>query len=212
MAKKTPPMYVRGRFILKAPWVAISTMVYKVIAVRALKDLYEDGLDPYKDIYLANGLIDGQPYDDYTFNYQNELNELANVITLYGDDGSLIYVPDTYILSYPNMGDIPYNHIILSISCGALADYIDLGPLKTQITDIAMATTGISVEVLENRAPSVNTPTPEEHEVIETGRLAAITNMETDFARANRLQTQVDELLVINQSLVQTLIDEGIIP
>lgn len=211
MAKRTPPMYVRGRFQLKAPWIAINTMVYKVIAIRALKDLYEDGLDPYKEIYFVNGLVDGQPYTDYTFNYQGELEQLANIVTLYGDDGSLIYVPDTYILSYPAMGDISYSHVILSISCGAMADYIDLGPLKTAITELAMATTGIEVEVLENRAPSVNTPTPEQHEVIETARLAAITNMETDYARANRLQNQYTEILAQNQSLIQTMIDEGLI-
>lgn len=212
MAKKTPPLLIRGRFTLKMPWVAVPTKLYTVIAIRQFKDIYDAGIDVYSQYYQPMGLTDGAPYGAETFSFQSEVSQLANIVTLYADDGETIFVPDTWILKYPDSGDVKYSHVVLSLSAGAVPDYLDFSALKTMLANLVAQTTGVVVTVNEHRAPSTTQPTAAEHEVLEAARIGAITLLETDYARALRLQAVIDRQNQERATLIAILEDNSLWP
>lgn len=210
-AKKTPPIYARGRYVLHPPYdsLIIASKLYTNIAIRSLKDVYEDGLDPYTEYYLSQGLIEGQS----GFSIRSEQEALANIITLLRDDNEqIIYVPDTYIAAFPNMADVKYNQVAISIDAGALPDYLVLTALQTSLANLTSSVLGVTPTVYINKAPSSNNPTPEQHDAIEAARLAAITNRETDVVKINKLKARIVQLEQTNLALTTILEDNGWLP
>ena len=213
--KKTPPMYARGRYVLTAPWdtdVNVSK-TYTCIAIRSFKDIYEDGLDVEKEFYNPKGLVNGQLYAGTPFNFAGEKEVLANIVTLLRDDNQqYIYVPDTYIAAYPDMADVKYNQLILSMNFGALPDYLDLSAIKTSLASAVGSMIGKVPEVKEHRAPSANTPTPTQHDALEATRLGNITNKETEYVKIKRLEQLAISKDAQIAKLTSILTDNGWLP
>ena len=55
MSKLTPPLNVKGRFVLKSPWEVPPTVIYECIAIRSFEDIYKRGLDVYEAFYVPYG-------------------------------------------------------------------------------------------------------------------------------------------------------------
>lgn len=186
MAKKTPPLHTRGRYTLKQPWSTDATTLWECYAIRSFDDIYKLSVDVYQQYYAPKNL------DEATF--QADRQEGANIITLMNGNGDVLYVPDTYILAYPSMDNVPYSHVILSMSVGALPDYLDLTFLGEQIAAVASDVIGYVPTVKVHRAPTVNAFTPTQHEEAEAGRLAAVKLLTTDHARLQQAQATIDAL------------------
>lgn len=205
MPRRTPPIYARGRYTLIMPWAADPAKIYTCQAIRSFSDLAELEIDPFTEFYQPMGLADTVYQDDKALN--------ATIITLTSDnDDEVIYVPDTYIQSFPNMENIRYAHIVLSASIGPVPDYLDLAFLKTQIQNNILDVIGMNTTVNENRVPHSGAVAPLDHDVLETARLANITLQETDHAKAKRYKDMYDSLLLKYNTLQQLAIDGGLIP
>ena len=109
-----PVVNAKGRFTLKSPFIAKNTVVYTVIAVRKISDLYLKGEDVYVDYYKSAGLENGVNLNGEVFDFNEEVKSKPVIVTLEGTDGTIIYVPSTYILSSPTSGDVTYSRLILS--------------------------------------------------------------------------------------------------
>lgn len=203
MAKLTPPLHTRGRYTLKEPFIADPTTLYTCEAVRTFRDIRERGYDPFKEFYEPMGLSLEQFQQDALIN--------ASIVTLTSEDKPIIYVPDTYILSYPNQQLVPYKHIVLSISLGMIPDYVDLSFLSNQISGVVSDVIGSTSEVKLHNVPTLSSLTPEEHDVLEAARQAAITLRTTDRANVLLLQRQNTALIERLQTLEQILKNEGLI-
>jgi hypothetical protein len=188
--KNTPPLRARGRYVLRNPWVANPGKLYTNMAIRTFEDVYELGTDVYETYYVPMGLANGTVVGGTPFSFATERNLQPNIITLEADDGEIIYVPDTFIQSYPNMGEVKYSHVILAVTLGALPDNNDLSYVKDEIQSLVAQIYGVNATVQEARAPSTGNPTAIEHEALEAARAAAITLLETDRAKALRLQAE----------------------
>lgn len=211
--KKTPPLLTKGRYTVAAPFTVNPTSIYTCVAIRSFSDIYQLGYDVYKTYYEPMGLVNGTVVGSTTFDFNVERNKQPNIITLRSEEGTFLYVPDTYITSFPDMGDILYNHMVLSVSLGALPDYLDLSSLKAAIQSIVAQHFGVASSVVsEHRTPSTNNPTRTQHEVLETARLAAITLLETDHAKALRLQVQNTLLQNKINALTAILDNNGLLP
>lgn len=204
----TPGIRLRGRYILKTPWVANPGKVYECEAIRSFDDLAKLGVDPYETFYLPAGLVNGQPYDSVTFSFDAERQADANIVTLRSDDGEYLYVPDTYILSIPNMGGVKYDQVVLSVNLSAIPGYLDLSPLKTDLANRVSQIIGISTTVEENRVASSNQPSSAAHDAAEAARTAAISVFKTDhmllqeaLVRNTQLQATVNALVAKLQAL-----------
>ena len=199
MANMTPPLHVQGRFVTKSPWELPNTLVYECIAIRSFEDIYKLGIDVYDTYYVPMGLVNSP-----TFVFSDEKVVRANIITLKGSDGSIVYIPDTYILSFPNAGTVKYHHVILSASLGALPEYLDMTALQREIENLISGKTGVSASVKEMVAPTTDQPTKENHEILEASRIGSIRSFENDYTRLKKeeaksalLQAKVNALTTI---------------
>lgn len=189
MARRTPPLNTTGRYELTTPWLALSTKIYTCKAIRTFEDLRVKSIDPFKYAYEPYGATDAV--------YQSDIQEKAAIITLMAADGEVIYVPDTQIVSYPNMGDYHYRHLVLSISLGAVPDSLSVEWLSEQITEITQLTVGVTPTVKVHEALVRDAVTPLEHEQIQAARAAAIQNTVTYKAQLQQA------LNVMNQQALQ---------
>lgn len=208
----TPSIRMRGRYTLKAPWVADPAKVYECEAIRSFDDLEKIGTNVYETFYLPAGLMNGEVYAGSTFSFEAEKQADVNIVTLRSQNGDYIYVPDSYILSIPDMSGVQYSQMILSVNLGPLPDYLSLAALKTDVGNRVSAMIGATATVIEHRAPSTNQPTSAEHDVLEAARAAAITTIKTDYMLLQEANARIATLLATNAALVARLQVLGELP
>lgn len=196
----TPPLHTKGRYTLKEPFVADPESIYSCAAIRTFRDIRERGFDPFTEFYEPMGLsLD-------VFEEDSEAG--ASIITLVSDTHPTIYVPNSYILNFPNQHHVPYNHVVLSVSLGLVPDYVDYNFLKSQLSGVVSDVIGVESEVKLHIAPTKGLLSPEEHEVLEVARLSAINARETDRARVLFLERQNQQLME-QLTLLETLVKQN---
>lgn len=173
----TPPMYSSGIFLLTSPFVAKPDVTYRVAAIRTFEEIRAAGEEPLDLIYRPVGLGDTE--------YQADIVAGAAIITLLSNTEKPIHVPDTYILSYPNMGVVPYSWLVLSCSLGPLPDNFDPTVAIQTIQQELSDHTGVqNITVSVGRATYTDTITSDMHAQLTSARLAAIKTNDTYLARA----------------------------
>jgi len=94
----------------------------------------------------------------------------------------MLYVPSTYMTSYPDVGGVPYSVIALAISLGPIPDSLDLTYLKSKLIDVVKEIVGIETSV---NTVAVSPPALialNDSKALEAARAAKITTVETDYA------------------------------
>ena len=186
--KKTPSLNCNGRFVLKAPWVANPNVLYTCAAIRNFNDIYKLGIDVYKVYYESTGVVNGALIDGSAFSFDQEKQLQPSIITLLGNDNSVIYVPDTFITRFPDLSEVKYSHMVLSVSLGALPDYMDLSGIKANVAGLIAQSIGVVPVVNEHRAPGDNNPTQSQHDALEVARAGAITILGTTESKLLKAQ------------------------
>lgn len=184
--KLTPNLNSKGLYSLKAPFTLPAGKLYTCIAVRSFKDIYEQDLDVLDLYYIDNGLTEAD------FNADKALE--AAIVTLVSDDNDFVYVPNTYILNMPDMNDVTYHNVILSVNLGALPEYVELDNLKDELAVISGKVIGKSATVGVNVTKTTGSISRSQHETLESVRLSAVEYNETLYARNIRQQALINEL------------------
>ena len=188
--KMTPAIGTTGRFVLKLPWLADANSTYEVLAVRSFDDIYKLGDDVYSIYYKPMGLVESLA----GFKFKVEAAEKPNIVTLKGSNGSIVYVPDTYILGFPVMGNVHYHHVVLTASLGALPEDIDLTIMQDDVKNLIESRIGTNAVIKTITAPSTNQPNAEQHETLEAARLGSITEYENDYTKLKRQEDVINKL------------------
>lgn len=204
MALKTPPLQAKGVYQLRAPFTVVPGIIYECVAIRDFVDFVESGQKVFELVYNPAGLL--------LADYEADKALGANVITLVSSTHPTIHVPDTYIDAYPNLGNVAYNNIAISVAIGPLPDGLDLTFLKDQLQGVASDVIGVLPVVVAHIAPSNGVITEDEHQVLETARQAAINNRTTDRAKLLAEQAVSAALRIQLAGLEQILIDNNLIP
>lgn len=200
-----------GRFVLTNPFVAKPSVIYSVIALRELRDLSIKGVNVYKEFYVSAGLTNETNINGTTFDFTLEVAKNPVIVTLQGSDGNIIYVPSTFIESFPNMGDVTYSRLILSADLGALPDTITVDSILSDIEQIISARFGVNASVKINRAASEKQPTPAEHDILEASRLGSISQTTNNYVEHVRLQRQNVLLEAKIKALTRILVENNLI-
>lgn len=200
--RRTPSLEATGTYVLRDPWRASPTTIYICKAIRKFTDLEVLGKNVFEEYYKPQGLTQA--------NFQEDSRAGAALITLMAESGSeVIYVPDTYIDAFPNMGDYHYRHMVLSASLGPIPDNLSLDWALEQVREVLATTLGIDPTVLLHEG-AVRTPvSPTEHDRIEAARLAKVTNQTTWKAQFLKKSAEYDALLEKTLALEKILIDSG---
>lgn len=172
MSTKTPTLDVEGKFKLTAPYSVNANLLYKCIAIRSFEDCEYDKEDVYKKYYKGRGLIDGEA----GFSFKNERLAGVKILTLRGQDGSYVYVPTSYVASFPTIAEEKYHHLVLSCSLGALPESFDVTAVVEQLQDAVVALTGVTnAKITLHAAPASGNPTQSQHEAMEQTRIGHVT-------------------------------------
>jgi len=204
MTSPIPPIGTRGVYALKAPWSTTPGVTYTCSAIRYFVDVENLGTDVYETYYAASGL-------DRT-DYERDRKNQEAIVTLTSETTAPIYVPSSYIASFPDLSHRNYHHVVLSASLGPLPDYIDLTFVRDQVATVVSDVIGQEATVHLSVAPMQGTVSPEEHETLEAAREAAIENRTTDYARLLEAQqkiTSLEQRLAIAETILK---DNGLIP
>jgi hypothetical protein len=197
MARITPPLRVKGVFSLRAPFVANPSTAYTVQAIRTFEEIRARNSDPMTLVYEPAGLTKEA--------YQSDMAAGAVIVTLMSATEKPIYVPDTYIESYPNMGNVEYSWLVCSMSLGALPDSFDTTLLESQIKSVVADFIGVAPTVNIGKAKLNEVVTSEQHAQLLAARKGAITNRKTDRARALEAEALVAKQLLRIQALEQMI-------
>lgn len=204
MQPRTPPLFVTGRWDLEDPFVVSAKAIYTCKAVRSFDDLWALGIDPFERYYVPKGIDRAA--------YEKDIRNLANIVTLMSDNYPTLYVPDTYIKSYPDSTTIPYRHVVLSLSLGAIPDSLVLDDFKDKIQQMAVASLGIETVVREHQAGNLSEGVDQlSHRVIEKNRLARIVDNQTEYAKLLSAKEEAAQLREYVGILEKLAIDNGLI-
>lgn len=202
MAGITPPLLTTGRYTLVEPFTALPTVLYKCEALRTFDECQLSGVDVLNNIYILAGLTKAE--------YDRDKKAGNKIVTLTSATETPIYVPDSYIESFPNFDAVTYQHIVGSLDFGALPDYLNLANLQLEMAALASDIVGKEPKVTIHRAASSGLVTPVQHEAAEVARLSAIKRRTTYRAENIKLKQQVTALEQQNQVLVDLLKANGI--
>ena len=191
--RRTPQLGARGIYQIRHPYTVSTSKIYTCYAIRSFKDIYEVNQDVFTEYYLPVGLS--------LSDFQNDEQLGAAIITLMSEDNHVIYVPDTYIEAYPEMGLVNYHRLVLSVDLGALPEYVNLDFLKDSIHGIVNQIVGVDSTVNLNNVPYAGAVSPDDHQTLEAARLTNIQLMQTDRAKYIEQKRLTDAL----QQRIQTL-------
>lgn len=196
-----PPIGTAGIYQLKAPFASHlqPSVSYRCDAVRRVSDMVEAGIDPFAEFYETNGI------DESKYN-QDLLNNVC-IVSLVSAAGHWVYVPSSYILSYPNVNGVPYRVMLLGVELGPIPDYMDLSVVKSSVADVVRDTIGITPQIKEVAISPIQNFSQNDHDVVEANRQAAILSSPTWKAkyldierRFTALQQAYNELAAIVQN------------
>lgn len=186
MARVTPPIGANGIFQLRAPFSALTTVSYRVGAERTFEELLRDGEDALSLVYTPVGLTQTELDADKAAG--------ALIVVLLSDTQAPIFVPDTYIDSYPDMGIVAHSWCVATISLGMLPDTMDTSGISKAIQEAVSDYTGVESTVQISKAPTTDVVTQAQYVQNVAARQAAIKNRTSTYAANLALTAQVAAL------------------
>lgn len=201
--KRTPSIGLTGIYQAIAPFILQSGFTYQCIAIRRFLDIEKEDIKVYETYYQPQALAPEIYAED------EEMD--ATIITLRRSDGLLIYIPDTFIASYPLLEGLQYVRMSLMIDCGVVRDNIDMEFVENQIVSfVKQVVNPPSVKVNRVLLPVKNTISVVDQDALEAIRIANVEIHKTDYARAKELEQLVLSLQQIIEDQNQKLIAAGV--
>lgn len=167
----TPSINSKGIFEIESPYVINTKGVYEVIAIREFPDLWAEHVDIYTDYYKTVGLEESI--------YDRDVKAKAAIVTLLGEEG-VIHIPDTFIISYPELGIADYLHVVLSVNMGAIHRSRNLKALQEDIAQLCSKHLGVKAQVKAHSAPLKDVLTLDEAKELEKTRRGLIDVPDSD--------------------------------
>lgn len=183
-----PEVDSAGLFMLRSPFVAEPGVTYVCESISGFSALEGIGIDVYQRYYQSNQLT--------RMDYESDLNNNVDIATLVSVAGGTIYVPTSYIDSFPNAASIPYSQVTVSFDLGLLPDDYVLDAIVAQAADVFHGQVGVDPTPRQHYIPVLDTIDFVKHTELESARN---TNAELSDSPTLALQKALKE----NESLRQ---------
>lgn len=197
-----PELGAIGTFTLSSPFNTLisSTARLECKSIRKISELLAVSENVYIKYYKKNNISE----QDY------EKDRLADVciLGLMAENGKWFYVPNSYLLAYPNLSGVPYSKIILGVSLGAIPHSLNLDPLKELISDTVLNVLGINPQIELVAASQTALLDYDDHDKIENARKAKITidkPTELRLAEMTRLRDQAVAKVTMLEKYIKKL-------
>jgi hypothetical protein len=196
MAENTiiPSLKVTGRFEALAPFDRVINPMasYTVEAMRTVGEMQGLGVNIFQQVFAPVAV------DQAT--YLTMIDQIVNaggvIISLIPRKGVPIYVPSTYLKSFPLVDGFLYERMVLVADLGALSSDMKpaLDEAMTHFQDWIKMHYGITSTVKLGTVPVIGYVSQFEHETMETARKNRITDNTSDLAKNVALEKQVADL------------------
>ena len=185
MTNILPAIGALGKYELKEPYNILiqPDLEYICIALRKLEEIILTGKNPQALYYTPYGVDETIYFDD--------LDNGVSIITLKASTGELIYFPNSYLLSFPDIGGIHYENLGLGVNLGPLPSNTDLTYLQTKVSELVHDTIGIDPVIKTLVLSGVTMLSQTTHDALTAAREANIVEDETDRAKVIRLTSEV---------------------
>lgn len=112
-----PSIYASGQFNARAPFNTLvdENTFYTVEAIRTISEMQSVKLDLYTLVFKPVGIAQSKT----TELLDELLKNKACIVTLTQNNGKSIYVPSTYIESFPEVDGVVFEHLCIVSDCGA---------------------------------------------------------------------------------------------
>jgi hypothetical protein len=176
-ADKTPPINAAGKYVLRAPFVADPLISFKCEAISGFEALEERGVNVKTNYYDPFGSV---VIDEYS----GDRSRGINIITLMANNGTVIYVPSSFIISYPGEKSVPHGRLIVVVDCGPLPEDYIVDNLMNQLKQAAITYVGNDgVIVSAHFLPMKGFVDASTANNMKAGRLDKIANTATIFLK-----------------------------
>lgn len=159
--KVTPTMKSKGFFDVRSPFTLNRKKVYEVVAIREFPDLWAEHVNVFEKYYEPEGLTEED--------YNRDIGLGASIVSLKSEEG-ILFVPDTYIVSYPDLGVADYHHVVLGVSLGPIDRNKNLKGVMDDIKELVSTFLGVKPEVTLHIAPMKEAITNKEAKQLEQVR------------------------------------------
>lgn len=201
MARKllTPPINTRGLFTVFSPFVVQMTTVYRCTAIRTFDVLITQGIDVFEKFYTPLELSE----DIYT----EDFDMRASIVTLVSSEGEHLYIPNTFIESYPGMNGLDYNRKLFVMDLGLLPSHLSVANMIPDVVEVIAKVVGVSATCEYVEVPYIQSITQAEHVQLESSRLSAIRGVTPMVQRVADLEIINNEQSDLIEQLTQALAD-----
>lgn len=192
-----PPIGSAGTWGLRAPFAddIVAGQIYSCVAVRRLSEFRLLGIDPFTQYYKPQNIQDAVYATDLA---QGDVC----IVSLQSTSGKLVFVPSTYINSYPNPNGYKYTPVSLVVDIGSIHNDLNLSAMKTDMIDLIKGYLGIlSVSIISVKVGEERMITQSDHNSLEAARLGRVTATQTLHNRVQQQLAQITALTARNQEL-----------
>lgn len=191
----TPPLGAAGIYKLKAPYNTLlrENVSYRCSEIRRFNGVAEAGGRVFEDYYEPQGV-------GFT-TYQRDAQANEAIISLVSDMDHWVYVPTSFIESYPNQGGIPYQGLVLGVPLGPVPTWMDLSAVQKKIKDVIHDSLGIDVSPEYVQVTELEYLNQGDHDRLEAARAAKLGDGSTDNARYLKEKARADALAIQVQNL-----------
>jgi len=175
-----PSYFAAGSYTANNPFdmVVRPEKYYKVEALRSVNEMLGDNQNMFKLIFEPAGVT--------ATDYQNMLDDVTKqqgaILVLIASDGSRVYVPTTYLKSFPLTDGVSYERLCLVIDLGAVPPDLknNIEDVKDHFANYAEAHIGVKANVQVGTMPTIGYVSAEQHKANETTRLNKIAGSMND--------------------------------
>lgn len=184
---RTPPINATGLFVLRTPFTAPSTAIYRCEAIRGFNEIEERGINVYNSYYAPMGLSMAI--------YESDQVEDINIVTIIKVDGTggeeVIDVPSSYIISYPAQLDVPYGRVLFVLDIGPVPETVDFSNVLNECVMVATEISGKTATGYIAVVPVAGRVTKAQNKDLEAGRLVAIGSKIDSYAQMVGAKTEL---------------------
>lgn len=199
-----PTIGSSGYFSLKTPFNTLLTEGerYTCQGIRRISDYVANNENPKDTIYIKYGL------SQEDFDRDKEVD--MSIASLQSDKGHWLYVPCTYILSYPEVNGIPYRAMALVVSLPSLPADTDFSSIISTFKNVVLNRLGVDSSVKLVETSRVVLVTDDIHEAKSAERELRALDKTTDYGRAQKLEMELTNARYIIEQLEKFILDNHV--
>ncbi|QAX96156.1 hypothetical protein [Vibrio phage vB_VmeM-Yong XC32] len=131
----TPVHQAVGLYEVKSPFSVTPNAAYICESIQGFEALIDKGVNVYETYYSPHSLTQAD--------YERDLKNNENIVTLLSSTEDTVILPSSYILSFPDEKAVPYSRTLLVVDLGALPDGFAMTATQEHVKEVIDHNIGI---------------------------------------------------------------------